>query len=422
MPLPRIKPMASWHRGRLFRNTAHAGIWSALRAALQAVTLVLLARAFGADGYGALSGTMALYITVAQFVGFGTGISLLRHLSRAGQGHAKLHATQRVYFLTGFGFFLAAWPLSLWLFRSHLSPFALANLAFAELVVAPALLPLVYRYQASEQLSVSGGLLTVAPIARCTAILAAMLFPTRSMDAFAAFYLASLIAAVGLAMWLLWPRAEASSESQSTSTHIREGLPFAVSGATAVASGELDKTMMLRFGGDMVTGQYSAASRVMQAALLPVYSLVIAVAPRWFRGNGVRGIVASSASLFAAAFAYSIFAAITIWMLAPYLPWLLGDGFGPSVEVLRLLTAAIITGSARQIMVMLLTTSDLQGARNRIEIFSILLALGIMLALIPRYSSAGAVIALVVSDLFILALGFMALVRHDNHARSRGLP
>lgn len=363
---------------------------------------------------------MALYITVAQFVGFGTGISLLRHLSREGQVHTKLRATQHVYLLSGLGFFLAAWLFSLWLFGSHLSPFALANLAFAELVAAPALLPLVYRYQASEQLSISGALLTVAPIARCIAILAAMLFPMRGMDAFAAFYLAILVVAVSLAIWLLWPRAEAPQESQSTSTQIREGLPFAVSGATAVANGELDKAMMLRFAGDMVTGQYAAASRVMQATLLPVYSLVIAVAPRLFRNNKGRGVGASSTNLFAVAFAYSISAAISVWMLAPYLPWLLGDAFSPSVKTLRLLTAVIVTGSARQIMVMLLTTSDLQGTRNRIEFSSILLTLGIMLALIPRYSSVGAVIALVVSDLFILVLGFKALMKHHNHVDKRG--
>lgn len=414
--------MASWRPGRLIRGTAHAGTWSALRAALQAITLVLLARVFGANGYGALSGTMALYITVAQFVGFGTGISLLRHFSREGRGQARLRATQQVYLLSGLGFFLAAWPVSLWLFAGHLSPFALAALAFAELVVAPALLPSVYRYQASEQLSISGALLTIAPIARCAAILAAMVFPMGGMDAFASFYLAILVAAASLAIWLSWPCADAPQAFKSTSMHIREGLPFAVSGATAVANGELDKAVMLRFAGDIITGQYAAASRVMQAALLPVNSLVIAVAPRWFKKMGTGGVVTGSASLFAAAISYSIIAAVAIWTLAPYLPWLLGRAFDPSVAVLRLLTVAIVTGAIRQIMVMLLTTSDLQNTRNRIEVSSLLLGVGLMLVLIPRYSSAGAVIALVASDTLILALGFIALVKHDNHADNLGRP
>lgn len=391
-----------------------------MRAILQAISVVLLARAFGAGGYGALSGAMALYIITAQFVGFGTGISLLRHLSRGGQVHAKLRATQRIYLLTGLAFCLAAWPLSSWLFGSHLTPFALANLAFAELVAAPALLPLVYRYQATEQLSVSGGLLTVAPVARCVAILAATLLPVPSMDAFAVMYVASLVVAVGLALWLLWPRGETLLQPQMTSAAIREGLPFAVSGATAVANGELDKAMMLRFAGEQITGQYTAATRVVQATLLPVYSLVLAVVPRLFRNARQRNVVSVNANLFVATLAYSALAAIAIWALAPYLPWLLGADFDPSVEVLRLLTAAIITGSARQLIVMLLTTSDLQGARNRIEVSAILLALGTMLVLIPRYSSTGAIVALVASDLFTLALGLRALMRHDNHIGSRG--
>lgn len=425
MPLTRIKSMVSWRPGRLFRNTAHAGIWSAARATLQAVTLVLLARAFGAGGYGALAGTMALYITLAQFVGFGTGISLLRFLSRGGSAPAKLRATLKVYVLTGLGFFVVTWPPSMWLFASHMSPFALASLAFAELVVAPALLPFVYRYQASEQMALAGGLLTVAPLARCTAILAVILLPIKDIDAFAVLYLASLVVAVGVTTWRLWPPGgtDAPLAFHSVSKEIREGLPFAVSGATAVAGGELDKTLMLRLGGDLVAGQYAAASRVMQVALLPVYSLVTAVAPRLFRSSMQSDGRTALASLFAAALMYSLVAAIAVWALAPLLPWLLGEDFAPSVSIVRLLTVVIVTGAIRQLTVMLLTTSDLQGARNRIEILSTLMAIGIMLVLIPLYSSAGAIIALVVSDLMIVWLGFRSLAkRGDAPLHRNGYP
>ena len=419
MPLAPLKSMVSWRPGRLARNTAHAGMWNAVRIVLQAANLILLARAFGADGYGALSGTMALFITVAQFVGFGTGIALLRHVSREGVAHGKLRATQHIFLATGIAIFLVVWPLSLWWFGDHLSGFALANLAFAELVVVPTLLPLSYRYQATEQLSVSGGLLTIAPIARCVAITAALLLSMRSVDAFAVLYLASLLVAVGIATFVLWPR-RAPPEDRSLRAEIREGLPYAVSGAATTAGGELDKTMMLRFAGDLVTGQYAAASRVMQAALLPVNSLVIAVAPRWFKGGRGPVVGTGSGRLFALAFAYSLVAAAGLWVVAPFLPWLLGRDFEPSVHVLRLLTAALVTGAARQIMAMLLTTSDLQGTRNRIEIVSIALALGLMPLLIPRYGGAGAVVALVTADLFVLALGLAALMRHDRRARSPG--
>ncbi|HET6435313.1 MAG TPA: hypothetical protein VFG18_06360 [Xanthomonadaceae bacterium] len=404
----------AWRPGRLAWNTVNAGGWSALRIAIQAASLVLLARLFGAQGYGALAGTLAIYITLAQLVGLGTGISFFRHVVRT-NGVARIGPTQVVYLLTGIGFFLVAWPASLWLFpQGGLTPPALAAFAFAELVIAPSFLPLAYRYQACERMSVSGGLLTAAPIARFVAILIALFFGARSLQSFSFIYAACLLAGALGVTAILWPRKGVTWNGASIPAEIREGFPYAITGATVTAGGELDKAFMLRLAGEAFAGHYAAAARVAQAAILPVNALMVAAAPRWFRADRSQPVLARSGALFAVAGCYALVAGAAIFVCAPWLPVLLGPQFQPSVLLLQLFCLAIVTGSARQLIGMLLTASDLQASRNLIEILALLAGLAPMPFLIRLMGGPGAVLCFLFGDVVLVALGLRALWKYDR--------
>jgi O-antigen/teichoic acid export membrane protein len=416
----RLARLLAWRPGRLAWNTAHAGGWSGVRVAVQAASLVLLARLFGADGYGVLAGTLAFYITLAQFVGLGTGIAFLRHSARSG-GVSRLGATQLVYLLTGLGFFLVAWPASLWLFGDEgIAPSTLAVFAIAELVVAPALQPLAYRYQAIERMSVSGGLLTAAPIARCVAMLVAWAIGTHSLQVFSQLYLACLVATVASAM-ALWPRTGSFAAGVSIPAEIRDGIPYAITNVASTAGGELDKTVMLRCAGDLAAGHYAAAARIAQAAILPVNALVVAAAPRWFRSHRRGRVLVESAPLFTIAVAYAVVAGVALVFLAPLVPFLLGPQFLPSVSLLQLFCAFVLTGSLRQVMGMLLTSSDLQRSRNFTEVLSVIVGLSAMPFLIVLFGSPGAILSALAADLLFITFGWHALHKHDRESVSRAL-
>lgn len=415
MPIAVFKRLAAWRPGRLAWNTAHAGGWNAIRALLQAGSLILMARAFGAEGYGALAGSVALYITFAQFAGLGTGVALVRHLSREGDLHGKLLATQRAYLFTSIALFLIVWPASVWLLGNTLAASVLACLAAAEMIVAPTLLPLAYRYQAEERMSLAGSILTIAPLARIISLVAIVTSGQHSIAAFAMIYLGCLIIAVAMTVWRLWPRQHDSiRHHHPLMATIRAGLPYVISSVTGTANAELDKTIMLRVAGSVVSGHYAAASRVMQAALFPVNSLVLGTAPRWFSRSRTEGPLAGSGWLFGATLLYSLPAAIAIWILAPLLPLILGGDFEDSVGLLRLLSPVIVTNALRQVVAMLLTTGDLQTARVQIESGAVIAALVAMLVLVPAFSAVGAVIALIGSDIVVVTLGLRALMHHNK--------
>lgn len=396
--------------GRLAKNTAHAGVWNVARIGLQALSLVLLARLFGVAGYGTLAGTVALFTAIAQLTGFGTGLALLRHVAREGEVHEKLPATQVAFLVTGVLLVMLAWPLAVALFPG-IAPATLAMLASAEIVLAPALLPLVYAHQAEERLFVSGFLLTVAPLARLSAILLAFGFDVRSIDAFALLYVLTLGMAVGVVLLSLWPRHHAKHGDLALGDAMREGAPFMVAAVAMTAGAELDKTVVLRAIGNVAAGQYAAAYRVVQAATLPVNSLVLAATPRLFRDARTRG----SFRLLLAAFAYATVAAIGLWVVAPLLPWLLGPAFAPAIPILRAMCLLLVSGSARQVLMAQLTASDLQTARNVIEGAAAGFAVVALLVVVPRYGVFSAVWTLVSVDIVACITTWCILRR--THAR-----
>jgi O-antigen/teichoic acid export membrane protein len=403
------KDWKNWRPGKLLQNTLHASGWSAVRITLQATSLILMTHTFGVRAYGVLAGITSLYVTIAQFVGVGSGVALVRHLARQGDAGARMTATRHAYFLSGLVAFAVAWPISILLLGNLMSAAGMACLAIAELIIAPSLMPFAYYYQARERMFLSGAMLTLAPIARIGAVLSALLLHIKELPAYAVLHFAWLSLTVCAALQLARTKSPDASQPATMSQVVREGIPYMVSGATITASSELDKTILLKTQGSVVTGLYTAAYRIMQAATLPVNSLILAATPRLFRattddrGKFVR-------QLLVAVVAYSVTAASALAVLSPFLHFLLGTSFKPSEPILRAFCFNILTGSVRQLVTGRMTTVDMQRDRNLIEIAGLGVSITLLLLLTPRYGPWGAIFSLALSDITVTTLGTMRLV------------
>lgn len=417
MTLPTMLARAlAWRPGGLARNTAFTTAWNVWRILLQALSLVALARLFGAEGYGVLAGTIALFVACAQFVGMGTGIALVRDSVRdPGAGVAAYARTRTVYLATGLACFLLAWPLGVWILGDQVPAIALAALGFAELVAAPAVLPLAYRLQSQERMGAFGALLSLPPAIRLAVTLALLLLDQASITGFALLYLGAMLGASLAAQVMVSPRPWLRPRWADL-RYLRQGLPYVLPGVTAAIGSELDKTMLLRWAGAAVTGHYAAAHRIMQAAAVPVASLVLAAAPRLFRTAAATGRPHGARLLVLAALGYALLMSVLLWLLAPLAPWLLGAQFLPSVDLLRGLSLVLVATCLRQVTVALLTTSDLQRIRNQIEVWAAAASIGALLVAIPLFSAWGAVAVLGATDLLVVAAGGITLYRHRHMA------
>jgi len=188
----------------------------------------------------------------------------------------------------------------------------------------------------------------------------------------------------------------------------KEGIPFVVGSVATTGGAELDKTVLLRLAGGAVAGHYAAAYRIVSAAMIPVSSMILAIAPRMFRGDyATRTRLPTSALL--ATLIYATGAAGLIWLLAPLTYYLLGDAFRDSEHILRWLSIIVLTGCLRQVISASLTTADKQWTRNMIEFASMVLVLGLLLTTVPAMGAKGAVLAVVMGDLLAITVGYLSL-------------
>ncbi|WP_344758486.1 FkbM family methyltransferase [Luteimonas lutimaris] len=394
------------------RNAVHASSWNGVRIALQATSLVLMARVLGANGYGALAGTVALFMVCGQLTGLGSGLVLLREVARGDNLRDRLAATQRTYLLSGVILTLVALPVSQFFLGTQVPLQAMTLLAIAEILVAPALQPLVFRYQAEERLFLSSAIGTLAPMARLGAIATAAILGRNEIVAFAQLYLTWLVPAVAITTYRAMPRGDVSRHI-GTRQCIREGLPYVFSGAALTAGRELDKTVLLRIAGDTITGAYSAAHRIASAAMLPVNALILAATPRLFRASPMNDGRLPRAMLLVV-LGYSTLASAALWLLSPFAPILLGHDFSDSAPLLRAFCLTIITGSLRQYVSGLLTTRDMQITRNAIELGGVVVSLLLLVFLVPEHGAYGAVFAVAGSDFCVTVFGACKIMRNRD--------
>lgn len=367
-----------------------------------------MARLFGANGYGALAGTVALFATCAQLVGFGTGIALLRHVARDGNLPPRFAATQRIYLLSAVLLTLLATPIALLFLGDRIAPSAVICLAIAEILAAPAFMPLAYRFQAEERMFAFGATLTAPPIVRGLALVAALAFEIRDLGGFSLLYLLMLsITAIAIATWRQ-PVHQAPTYSELREI-VGEGLPYAVSGVAVTAGSELDKTALLRLAGDAAAGEYAAAQRIVQAATMPVNSLVLALTPRMFRATAPIDTRNIERLALGVTLAYALVASAAIWVAAPLTKLVLGQDFHDSEPLLRALCLVLVSSCLRQMLVAQLTATDMQVARNWMEGGAALLSIAVLISTIPHFGAYGAIAAAFIADMGVCILAFAKL-------------
>jgi O-antigen/teichoic acid export membrane protein len=88
-----------WRQSLLVRNTAAMLAGGGVRLFLQGLYFVLIARALGAEQYGAFVGVVALVAILAPFAPFGTGQILIRDVARDRKTFA--HSWGNALWMTG---------------------------------------------------------------------------------------------------------------------------------------------------------------------------------------------------------------------------------------------------------------------------------------------------------------------------------
>jgi O-antigen/teichoic acid export membrane protein len=413
---------ALWQRSRdlarkpMLRNSLWIFSGQGFSLLAQAGYFIVIARLLGSVQYGLLVGAAASVGVLSQYGAFGSGLLFLRYVS---PDHSHFREYWGNILMSCFTLGTALVAL-LWLVAPHLlrgiNIRVIVLLAIGDCICGQLTTATSQVFQAFERMRYTAVLNTAVSCSRMVLAIAMLLMLHRASalqwaTASLAISVATAVCSVAIVTVKFGlPRLQVKLFLD----RLWEGFIFAVSGCTTSVYNDVDKAMLAHFGMNAANGIYTMAYRVIDISAMPIRSIHAAAFPRFFRHgaeeNGLAATEHFAKRLLRRTSLLGLTIAVALYLAAPVIPLLVGNGFASSVSALRWLCFIPFFRSFH------LSAGDaLAGAGRQTTrlIFQMLAALGnvaLNLVLIPRFSWRGAASASLLTDGGLGVMMWLALL------------
>ncbi|HBB32473.1 MAG TPA: polysaccharide biosynthesis protein [Cyanobacteria bacterium UBA8803] len=370
---------------------------------LQAAYFVIIARALGAEQYGAFVGAMALVSIVGPFVSWGCGDILIKYVSRNRAVFSQYWGNALfVVFCSGLLLIVLILVIAHFVLPPKIPILLVFLVAISNLIFGKVSDTAVRAFMSVSRLDVLAKITVFSQAsALITAIIFANLFKKYGVIAWACLYilnavLVALVHFVTVSRLIGSPRLELSL----IKNEIAEGFFFSISLSAQTIYNDIDKTMLARLSTLDATGIYAAAYRLIDVAFVPISSLSAATYSKFFQqgATGISGTLKLGKRLALSAGLYGIVAFIGLLVFAPIVPYVLGEEYANTVGALRWLALIPFFRGLQYFGADTLTGAGFQGLRSAMQIGIALFNILLNLWIIPRYSWQGAAWSSLASD------------------------
>ncbi len=416
-------------RRSLLRDTAATTLGMGLRTLAQASTFVIVARALGAESYGAYVAILAIASALSHLSGLGSHIQLVRTVAHDPSSFNR--AWGLALAVLGLGIapaFIGYLAIMYLVVPVSASWYPIILIGVAELVFWPLARICAHAYQGLERMN-RFAVLTLLPAAtRLVAALALLLIPalqssTDLLLCWAALYAAASLLAAALALVLLSAELPLPTfkSSYSILDWMRQGTPFALWGFGEKFYLDLDKVMLARMASLQSAGFYGAAHRIVDLLFLPVYALLSSASARLFRAGSesTESAILVCRELTPKLIAYTVAATLMLILSAPLVPAILGNSFEPAVDVLYWLAWLPLLALPRILVQAVLNATGQQQRAVSAMALAATLNFLLNLWLIPLWDWRGAVLATYLAE---ATMGLTMLLFLKTRTRSNQHP
>lgn len=389
--------LARLPRAYLRSSTVLMG-WMAVRAIAQAATVLLLARAMGADAYGVFVAAIAVAALASPLAGLGVASIVLRN-GAMDPDHLPVYMRRafRIWVPSAASCILGGLVLaSVLLPRAVPWPAVIAALV-VEVVVA-SLSELLARYAQAQRRMGRFGAMSAGPVLLRLAGLALLV---ALLDSPGAATILWTHAATGLLfVWIAWPRrpAEVAAGEPRQPFHATAGLPFALAAFATRVQGEFNKPILARVE-FALAGNFNVGQRAVEIVALPLAALQEALWPRLYALDDPRRQLCIAGGLLVLG---ALACGAAVWLLALWLPKLMGADYLLTAEVVRLLAwlplLQVVRGMANFMII--------HGGRMRLLGWAYSAGAGfnvlLVASLVPAWGMHGAVVATYATELVMI--------------------
>lgn len=398
----------------LVRNAAWMFAGQGLSIICQGVYFILLARLLGVVQYGIYVGAVAMVSILSQYSSLGSSYVLLRYVSIDPKkfsiywGNVLIITFVLGIFLTAF----LTWGGPHW---AHSYSWAIVLcIATGECLCAQLTATSGRVFQAFENLRMTAVLNLLVNLLRV--VLAEFLLWNLHHATAQQWVVATLIVsffAVCVAVALVTRFYGKPVFSVALlRKHIGEGLVFALSGTTSDIYDDIDKVLLGHYGMNAANGIYIMAYKVVNVCMMPVYSIHGAASPRFFRmgAGGVHSTTAYALRILKRTVPIGLLLTGLMFLVAPIIPHLVGNGFGESVTALRWLCLLPLFRAFQWSAGDALTGAGHQKLRLSTQAGAAAFNFAVNLYLIPHYGWLGAAWASLATDGMLAAANWVVLL------------
>ncbi len=415
----RLAALKAWRPGRLAKGTMTMTLGLGLRTLAQAAVFLIVARVLEAEAYGAYAAILALAMALGAMVGLGASVVMLRDTARTPDAFAMGWQTTLAAILSTAGVFYGVYLLlAHWFLPQGLGLLPLLALGAAEIVLSPLTLAVMHAYQGHERLGRAArmALMPLVPRLLAAGSLPLILLAVPTADRLAVWAGGYFLAAAAAAAYALWRLKRDYGlhfrpSAQGLWPTLRQGWPFAASGAAYKAMVDIDKLMLARMTALDTAGTYAAAHRVVDVASVPLMSFFAAASTRFFRAGegGARSAARLAWRFLPWPLSYALAAGAALYQFADWLSVLLGGAYRDAIEVLRWLAWLPLVSLPRLLLQAALTGSDRQRHVVQVLILGAAANVGLNLWLIPALSWQGAVLSTYAVEV-LMSLAYVRLI------------
>lgn len=402
-------------RGPIALATLRTSLILGVRLAMQAGTLLLVARVLGPERFGEFAGVAALAVVIGTLSSFGTNLVFLGEVSKEPGRRMHVLAYALPTTLLCGTLLLAVYLLfaGVCLSASGVSLMVLLAIGAAEILLQPLFAFLSNEHLAMERIARSQVVISLPLVMRLLA--ASLVFMVDAADPLAAFSFGYLIAsAIALSLATAtssapWPTLRDWRLPSRSELHQSSG--YAALAFTACGPGEIDKTLAAVLLTPSSSGLYAAGTRVIGAVTLPVIAMLLSALPRLFREGHTqpRETTRLLRWILVAALLYSALITAVLWLAAPAFMGLFGPGYEGISQMIQWLCLAVPGMALRIAAGSMLMALGRPWMRAGFEIAGVIVLLVCSLMLTGRLGGTGMAVALACAEWTMAALG-LALI------------
>lgn len=402
-----IAKIISWRLGALARNTLLVSGGMSLRAILQFVLFIALARFLGVREYGKFIAVMAVITFLVPLVGFGTQMLVLREVAIDRARFTHCFGESLVVIGTcALPFLLIVSIVGDWFLPKEIPHTIVFNIALAELLFGPVIDLSSKVFQAIERfvhmVVIVSGLILLRLV--CLGFMLVLGGPFDATHWSTYYMVATALAMVGALGIVFKNFGMPILNFQGVFATMREGVDYALAGAATRVNSEIDKVFLARLVSFEITGAYSAAYRFTDIIMIPINALLESSAARFFR-EGSNGIISSSTyakKLLPIPVLYASLGGLLLYFCADFIPLLLGSGYIVSVPMLKLLAILPLMLMLRSFLCVIVIAGGHPRYNCIVYLTGALINIGLNFYLIPRFSWVGAALATIFAEIVMI--------------------